>query len=101
MKNKNVYAFDLANSCKNCIRWQDIGRTQEVKPDFSMLPAVVFKVGRCTDGSYTTEKYGCENFKQKEGLNMKTHTHKLGFYILSGVILFNALIIITLLSIRH
>jgi len=61
MKNKIVYAFDLAKSCKNCIRWQDIGKTQEAK--FDMLPAVIFKTGLCTDGSYTTEKYSCDNWK--------------------------------------
>jgi len=67
MKNKNVYAFDLAKSCKNCKRWTDCGKTQEVKTEFSMLPAVVNRIGTCTDGNYTTEKYGCEKFKQKEG----------------------------------
>ena len=67
MKNKIVYAFDLAKSCKNCVRWTDCGKTQEVKGEFSTLPAVVNRVGTCTLGGYTTEKYGCENFKQKEG----------------------------------
>jgi len=61
MKNKIVYAFDLAKSCKNCIRWQDIGKTQEAK--FDMLPAVVNRVGTCTLAGYTTEKYSCDNWQ--------------------------------------
>ena len=53
----------LDRTCKNCIHWTNSVKTQEVKVNFSMLPAVIFKTGLCTDGSYTTEKYSCDKWK--------------------------------------
>jgi hypothetical protein len=51
----------IDKTCKNCRHWQDIHKTQEVQA--GTLPAVIFKTGLCTDGSYTTEKYSCDKWQ--------------------------------------